>query len=203
MDLASTPAGGDRGIDARRAADELFASTTLVELLILFFQDPERRYYVNEVIRLTGRFPRSIQLALAKLEKAGLVRSERQANARFYQLAAEHPFAPELRALIAKIPSVPAALQEALAEIPEIRAAFVRPEEGGSGEMELVVVGGDRERIEAAAHRAGERLGRTVRVEWFAAEDWARQARRERSFVRWLLEEARMYVIGADSDLPG
>src|SRR5581483_8229540 len=86
-----------RSVSPRAAADGLFGSTALVDLLILLCKNPERRYYVNELIKLTGRFPRSIQLALARLETAGVVRSERQANARFYWIATDHPFYAELR----------------------------------------------------------------------------------------------------------
>jgi hypothetical protein len=192
-----------RAVSPRAAADELFGSTALVDLLILLCTSPERRFYVNELIKLTGRFPRSIQLALARLEAAGVVRSERQANARFYWANVDHPFFPELRALVMKIPSVVDALRASLEKLPGVRVAFLRPEDAESTELELVVIGDQaRGRIEEAVAAVEDQIGRKVRVECFAEDEWARQAKRERSFVRWLLEEERSYVIGGDADLP-
>lgn len=192
-----------RSVSLRAAADELFGSTALVDLLILLCKSPERRFYVNELIKLTGRFPRSIQLALARLEAAGVVGSERQANARFYWIATDHPFYAELRSLVTKIPNVVDALRTSLEGLPDVRVAFLRPEDPDASDLELVVIGDvPRGRVEESVDVVGERVGRKVRVECFTEEDWARQARRERSFVRWLMEEDRTYVIGGDGDLP-
>jgi hypothetical protein len=196
--------GANDGINPRVAADELFGSTALVDLLVLLCKDPERRYYVNELIKLTGRYPRSIQLALARLEAAGVVQSERQANARFYWIVADHPFFPELRALVSKIPELIGSLRSALDGLRQVRVAFLRPEDEDSPDLELVVIGSDqRGPVEDAVSSAAERLGRKVRVVYFTEDEWVRQAKRERSFVRWLLEESRSYVVGSDADLPG
>jgi DNA-binding transcriptional ArsR family regulator len=200
---------GSPGSDAREsiglraAANAVFASPALVDLLIVLCREPERRFYVNELIRLTGLFPRSVQLALGKLEAAGLVRSERQANARFYRLAADHPFVPDLRGIVAKVFDDRAALGQALGAIAGVRVAFLRPTEAGAIDLDLVAIGdAPRGAIEDAVASAGRRLKREARVQVFTPVEWAREARRERSFVRWLLEEPREYVVGGEADLP-
>lgn len=187
----------------RDAADRLFASAALVDLLVVLSRDSERRYYVNELIRETGRYPRSVQLALARLEAAGVVRAERVANARFYRLAADHPFVNELTTIAAKIPRAADVLRQALGGASDVRVAFLRPEEAAPAELDVVVIGpGDRAGVEAAVSDIGRIGGREVKVEYFSEDEWRRQAKRERSYVRWLLEEQRQYVIGDDRDLP-
>ncbi len=191
-------------VDLREAADQLFSSSTVVDLLLLLCREPERQYYVNELIRRTGRFPRSVQLALATLERAGLVRSERRANARFYQIDQQHPFYPELSSLAEKILDERAALRLAIGSIPGVRLAFLRPADAESSDLDLVVLGtaDARSAVDAAIASVSHRLGRTIRTEHFTSDEWTRQARRERSFVRWLLEEDRRYVVGGDEELP-
>ncbi len=191
-------------VDPREAADHLFASSTLVDLLVLLCSDPGRRYYVNELIRQTGRFPRSIQLALAKMETAGVVRSEREANVRYYQVASDHPFFPELSSMCVKLADVTFVLRRAVGGLEGVRAAFIRPDEPDSTDLDLVVVGEERARLalDLALSTVSTRVGRKVHGEFIATEEWIRQARRERSFVRWLLEEPKRYVVGGDSDLP-
>jgi hypothetical protein len=195
--------GPGLGVEPRAAADALFASPTLVDLLVWFCREPEREFYVNELIRLTARFPRSIQLALAKLEAAGLIRSERRANARFYRVVTTHHFFPHLQAIAAHVVDLRSDLARSFDGVAGIRVAFLRPVEPGSGERELVVVGsttpGD---VRAVVEPVARRLGRGIHVQVIEPDDWRRQARRERSFVRWLLEEPREFVIGGDADLP-
>jgi hypothetical protein len=166
--------------------------------------EPGRRFYVNELIRRTGRFPRSVQLALAKLEASGIVQSERQANARYYRVVADHPLHSELLSICAKLGDVTYLLRRILANLVGLRVAFLRPDDPGTTDLNLVVVGEEdvRGAADAALATVSSRLGRAVRVEFVSVAEWARQARRDRSFVRWLLEEPRRYVVGGDADLP-
>jgi DNA-binding transcriptional ArsR family regulator len=188
--------------ETRKAADALFASPTLVDLLLLFTREPEREYFVNELVRETERFPRSIQLALAKLEESGLVRSERRANARFYRAAPSHPFFDPIREIMARVHDLRADLQRALRGLP-ITAAFLRPAEPGEADRDLIVVGGlPGDDVENAVAPVARREGYAIHAQIIAPEEWRRQARRGRSFVKWLLEEERDYVIGDDSRLP-
>jgi hypothetical protein len=192
-------------IDPREAAEQLFASSTLVDVLAVIIVEPDRRLYVNELIRRTGRFPRSVQLALAKLEEAGLIQSERRANVRYYRIVKDHPFYPELTSICAKLSDVSFPVRRALVSLDGLRVAFLRPDEPASTDLNVVLVGGDdaaRGPAETVLAALSSRLGRAIRVEFFSVEEWARQARRERSYVRWLLDEPRRYLVGGDSDLP-
>ena len=170
-------------------ADRLFASSTIVDLLGTFCREPERRFYVNELIRRTGRFPRSIQLALATLEKIGLVSSERQANSRYYQVVRDHLFFPEIASLIGKIFDVPSILERALRNVSAVRVAFVRPRDSDSNDFELVVIGDEpgRNQVSEALETLSSDMRNAVRPIYFSTDEWRRQARRERSYVRWLL----------------
>jgi len=196
-DLQS-PEGG-----LRLAANSLFASPTLVDLCMLFFRHPEQRYYVNELVKESGRFPRSVQLALSKLEAAGLVHSERQANAKFYRVAVDHPFFSGLEAVFHQIPDLNSLLRQTLLAREGVVVAFRRSNDSEEGEVSLVVLGNtDRGSLEQQLGVIGERSGKVIQLEVFSVDDWRRQSRRDRSYVRWLLEEPRQYLIGDDSQLP-
>ncbi|HLZ09728.1 MAG TPA: hypothetical protein VKT80_14150, partial [Chloroflexota bacterium] len=100
---------------------------------------------------------------------------------------------------------VSAILGRALRDVSSIRVAFLRPEDPESPDLELVVIGGEEARrgVIVALDRAAPTVGRVVRPIHFSVEEWLRQSRRERSYVRWLLEETRTYIIGQERDLPG
>jgi hypothetical protein len=203
--LDGTSRGSTGTLDPREAAEHLLASSTLVDVLAVIFSEPNQSLYVNELIRRTGRFPRSVQLALAKLEVAGVVQSQRRANVRYYRLVLDHPFYPELSSICTKLGDVAFPIRRAISSLKGLRVAFLRPDEAGSSDVNVVVVGEDdlRGPAEAALSALSTRLRRAIRVEFVSVEEWARQARRERSFVRWLLEEKRRYLVGSDFDLPG
>lgn len=189
-----------QAIDLRAAADELFASATLVDVLLLLCAHPEESFYVNELIKRTGRFPRSVQLALGKLEDARLVQTERRANAKYYRIAVDHPFFPELRRMAVKILDVNYSLRAALEAVAGLRVAFLRSGEVDSSDLDLVVIAeAERASVEEAVAMAERRVGRSIHLDCFTAEEWDRQLRRERSFVHWLLQEERTYVVGDDS----
>jgi len=189
--------------DLRSAADELFASATLVDVLLLLCANPGDRFYVNELIKRTGRFPRSVQLALAKLEAARLVETERQANAKYYRISDQHPFFPELHGLATKILDVGQALRAALESVDGVRAAFLRSGETDGPELDLVVIAdAERPSVDDALATAERRTGRSFHLDFFTVDEWNRQLRRERSFVRWLLQEERTYVVGDASGVP-
>ncbi|OGV97376.1 hypothetical protein A2W24_06635 [Microgenomates group bacterium RBG_16_45_19] len=56
------------------------------ELRAIFQANPKQWFYINELIRLTGRYPNAIQQALKGLERAGEVRVKRLGNKRFFQI---------------------------------------------------------------------------------------------------------------------
>jgi hypothetical protein len=95
-------------------------------------------------------------------------------------------------------------IRRAFTSLAGLRVAYLRPDEPGSSDLNVVLVGdaGAQEMAETALAGLSARLGRAIRVEFFSIDEWARQARRERSYVRWLLEEPRRFLVGGDSDLP-
>jgi hypothetical protein len=204
MQLTAEDKSGGPESSLYGSAALLLGSPTVVDLLGIFWRDTERQYFVNELVRLSGHYPRSVQLALVKLETAGVVRSERRANARYFRLDSDHPFAPELAGIIAKVFSATRLLADALATVASVTTAFLRPLEADNLDRELIVIAPpeDRAAVEAAVELVATRVGRTIRTQVIGREDWLRQAGRERSYVRWLIEEERTYVVGNDASLP-
>lgn len=58
------------------------------ELRAIFQANPEQWFYINELIRLTGRYPNSVQKALMGLEKEGEIKTKKVDNKRFFQIKA-------------------------------------------------------------------------------------------------------------------
>lgn len=57
------------------------------EILSLLASRPDEDFYINELIRITGRYPNSIQTALQKLTKDKLIASTIMGNKKFYRIS--------------------------------------------------------------------------------------------------------------------
>ncbi len=82
--------------------DLFFSSKVRRKVLALFVTNPRTEYYIREIERITQADFRSVHLELARLEKAGLQRSRRVANLKYYGLNQDYPLYPELKSIIAK-----------------------------------------------------------------------------------------------------
>lgn len=63
---------------------QLRLTTTKQDILSVLKSRPGEEFFVNELIRLTGRFPNSVEQALKALEKGGIVLVRRINNKKFY-----------------------------------------------------------------------------------------------------------------------
>lgn len=77
-------------------------SSVLRTLLRLFFSRPGERFYAREVERLTGEPMGALQRQLIRLEKEGLLKTERVGPLKYYSMNPDHPYLPELQSLILK-----------------------------------------------------------------------------------------------------
>ena len=77
-------------------------SSTSEKILAIFFANPGRKLYVNELIRQTGQYPNSIQQALKSLEKQKILVSERTGRFNFYHLNDSFSLLKEVRGIICK-----------------------------------------------------------------------------------------------------
>lgn len=98
-------------------ADALFTKTQQ-RLLALLFVNPERSYFANELVRLSGSGFGAVHRELATLESAGLVTARRVGNQKHYQANRAGPIFEELRGIATK------SLGEGANAVQEVRAAY-------------------------------------------------------------------------------
>jgi len=99
------PAGG--------LASTLFGNTQQRVLALLFGQ-PERRFFVTELIELAGAGSGAVQRELKRLADGGLVVVERMGNQKYYQANADAPIYAELRSIVTKTLGPAEVLRDAL-----------------------------------------------------------------------------------------
>lgn len=70
--------------------------------MAIYFANPGRKFYVNEFIRKTGRYPNSVQQALKSLEKQEILLPSRRGRLKLHRLNQKYQFLLEIETMVTK-----------------------------------------------------------------------------------------------------
>lgn len=196
------------GPDETDMADALFTQSQQ-KVLGLLFGRPDRQFYVNEMLRLTGAGKGALQRELARLEAAGLVRVTRLGNQKRYQANREAPIFAELRGIVLKTFGLADVLREALAPLVDrIRAAFVfgsvaQGEDHADSDVDVLVISDvlSYGEVIAGLEQAETRLGRKVNPAVYTPAEWRRRREEGNAFVTRLAQGNKVWLIGEEGEL--
>ena len=82
--------------------EKLFGSKTRAKLLKLFFENPEKSFYVREMTRVIEEQINSVRRELLNLESIGIIKNETFDNKVYYSANSKHPFYRPLIDIFAK-----------------------------------------------------------------------------------------------------
>lgn len=72
--------------------EKLFGSKTRAKLLNLFFENPDKSFYVREITRVIEEQINSVRRELTNLESIGIIKNETFDNKVYYSANQKHPF---------------------------------------------------------------------------------------------------------------
>ena len=79
--------------------EQLFGSKTRVKLLQLFYQNPNRSFYVREITRKIDEQINSVRRELANLLSVGIITSDNSNNKLYYEVNQDYEFYAPLRTI--------------------------------------------------------------------------------------------------------
>ena len=189
-------------------ADALFTKVQQRVLAVLF-GNHARSFYANELIALACSGSGAVQRQLAQLEAAELVTVRRVGNQKHYQANASAPIFEELRSLVLKTSGLVDVLRAALAPLAsQIDLAFVygsvaKGKDTAKSDIDLMVVS---EKVAyadifATLEPATNRLRRTINPTLFSRTELDKRILDGTAFVKRVLEQPKLWVIGEDRGL--
>jgi predicted nucleotidyltransferase len=194
----------------RRAslADALFSATQQRVLAYLFGQ-PQRSFFATELIRLAGGGSGAIQRELARLVDSGLVTVKPVGAQKHYQANPKSPIFAELCGIARKTVGMAEPLREALAPLAKrITAAFVygsvaKKQDTAQSDIDLLVVSDSLSYADlfAVLEEATRRLGRSVNPTVYSRQELEQRVRADHAFVKRVLAQPKLWVIGEEHDL--
>ena len=169
------------------------------------FGNPGRSFYANEVIGLARSGTGAVQRELARLEASGLVRVTRLGKQKHYQANSGSPIFNEVRALVLKTVALTDVLRPALAEagLAFIYGSIAKGDDTASSDIDLMVVS-DRlayADLFAALEKASTELGRKIAPTIYSSKEFTKRVKQGNAFVKRVLAQPKLWLIGNDSDL--
>lgn len=189
-------------------SDALF-TTTQQRVLALLFGQPERSFFANELIGLTGSGSGAVQRELKRLTDSGLVTSKRIGNQRHFQANQASPIFDELFAIIQKTFGVAEPIRRALQSHEQaIHCAFIfgsvaKREDTAGSDIDLFVVSDSLTGADLVNQLLGTevQLVRRVNTTIYSKEEFKKAVQEKKGFVSRVLEQPKVWVIGNESDL--
>jgi len=190
-------------------ADALF-TTTQQRVLGYLFGQPERSFFSSELIKLTGAGSGAVQRELKQLTDSGLLVTSRVGNQKHYQANAAAPIYEELSGIVRKTFGLAGPLREALAPLADrIDAAFVfgsvaKKSDTAASDIDLFLISDELAYSDLflALDAVSAHLGRTVNPTMFTRKELMRKHKDGESFVRRVLEQPKLWLMGDAHALP-
>ena len=189
-------------------SDALFTSTQQRVLGCLFGQSG-RSFTVSELIQITGAGSGAVQRELARLSGSGLLTVDQVGNQKHYRANPDSPIHDELAAIVQKTFGLADPLRAALAPMADkIRAAFIygsvaKRSDAAASDIDLLIVSDKLAYPEAMAaiDPLTHTLGRTVNPTLYTRAEFAKRRAAGNSFIKRVLAQPKIWLIGSVDDL--
>lgn len=182
-------------------------SNSKAELLRIFFTNPDKSFYMQEIGRMLGKKPGTFQRSLNVLAEEGVLESEYRANARYFQANKSHPLYKELKSIIFKTSGVQGSLQEGLKKIKGIYIAFIygstaQGKANKLSDIDLCIIGNVQEdRLIKELERLETLLQREINYNLYSRKLFRKEAVGGNAFLRVVLESKKIMLIGTVDEL--
>ena len=186
--------------------DYLITSKAKRSLLKLFFTNPEREFYVREIVRLTGENLYAVQRELGYLEKAGLIASRHAGNLKYYSVVKDSPLYSELKKIVYATIGLGDYLKEKFKKSGQIELAFVygsvaSNEETAKSDIDLFIVGSvEEEALHELISQVEKDIGRSVNYTLMGKSEFKRRLKDKEPFVTRVMAGEKL-VLKGDPDV--
>jgi predicted nucleotidyltransferase len=163
---------------------------TQQRLLGLLFGQPERSFFVTELIELAHVGRGAVQRELARLARSKLVLIERHGNQKHYRANPDSPVFQELCSIVSKTVGIEEKLRSALEPLRArislalIYGSVARQADTASSDIDLLVVSDDLtlEDIYTNLSSAEQRLGRQVNPTLYTRNEFRQRRSEDNAF---------------------
>ena len=184
-------------------AGALFTATQQRVLALLFGQ-PDREFFVTEIIALAGSGRGAVQRELARLAGSGLAAVSRVGNRKHYRANPDSPLFDEICSIVRKTIGLEEAVRSALEPLADrlvlglLFGSVARGTDTAASDIDLVLVSDDLtlEAVYSALAPAERSLGRRVNPTVYTSAEFEERRKAKAGFLTRILQGPHVVVAG-------
>ena len=186
--------------------EALISSRTRVKLLSLFLLNPEKEYYIREIVRITGMNYNAVRRELAKLDTFGLIIPQRKGNQQYYTVNRSFFLYDDLQRIVLKTEGAGMIIRNHLVSSGRIVCSFIygsfaRGAAGSKSDIDLFIVGTlDENLLIPLVHAAERETGREINYTLMEPEEFRKRKESADPFVMNVMKEKKIMIEGSCDD---
>lgn len=196
----------ERGFPKRASAmaDALFSATQQRVLGFLFGQ-PDRSFYVTELVALVDSGRGAVQRELERLAESGLVAVTKVGNQKHYQANKDSPLFEELRSIISKTVGLQEPLRAALDPLADriglaiIYGSIAKGRENAASDVDLLIVADalTLEEVYAVLAPVEKMLDRRINPTLYTSKEFRQRRKAKNPFLTRVLDGQTITLLGS------
>ncbi len=178
-------------------------TTTQQKVLGLLYTHPEKSFYTNEILRLTGMGVATIKRELESMVAAGILKVFKIGNQHHYQANQECPIYPDLLAIVQKTFGISDMIQTALTPLSDhivwafIFGSIAQGKERSASDIDLMIIGDlDFSEIVKELYEVQGTLGREINPKIYSEQEWRKLYIKKEGFIQEVLRRSIINIIG-------
>jgi len=182
-------------------------SSTRAELLSLFFNNPDEKFYLREIARHIGKDAAGIKRELDSLMKVGLLGVEKRGVQKYYFADRNSPVFAEMKGLIFKTTGVQGSIKAVLSKLKGVQAAFIygsyaRGSEKEGSNINLLVLGQvNITELNDVVVGLEETLKREIDYLVFDEQEYRKRKEAKDPFIREIKKGKKIFLLGKEDDI--
>lgn len=183
---------------------DLMISRVRVEMLELFFLNPDEMYYVRQITRLINEEINAVRRELDRMLGSGLLKSEERGNRLYYQLNNRYLYYQELMQMVAKSSGLGRKIRKKRRKLGKLKfvmfsGKFISKQESSRDEVDILIIGDVvLPELQALIQKEEEKIGREINYAVFSEEEFEFRKTRRDPFIMEVLYGSRIMLIGSE-----
>ncbi len=180
----------------------LISSKVRIEILRILSLNPDSKYNINELSRMTEFSPRGVEKELKNLLSGGILKKEVAGNQHRYQLDALCPIYLEIKNMIIKTIGIADVIKKALRpaasdiEHAFIYGSFATGEYRNDSDVDLFLVTGiSGLKLAELLGDLQNELGRSINISQFTSDEYRQRLAQKDHFLSRVIEGPRIEII--------
>lgn len=179
---------------------------TRAAILELFFNNPQKEYYLRQIEKLTNYSVGNIRREMVKLKESGLFVSRTLGKIKFYKLNTTYPLYEEIKNIIQKTIGIEGGLKAIAQKHKEINFAFiygsfVRGEQRSLSDIDIVIIGNiEPKEIKSDLFEYQSKIGREINSTVYSTAEFLSKAKKVNHFINSIINAPKIFIKGQKNE---